>query len=124
MKRIIIIAIILLILVLSTLTVYNNYIDKSKINRIDIRGTVTNISVFGNTTTILVEGQKEDDTYYDKASIRTDVKTLITKDLPSKKINVGEIKIGDKIEVTFTGPVAESYPVQAVAQLINIINQK
>ena len=121
MRRLIIIAIIFVVLLLSAFAVYNNYVDTSKIFRIDIRGTVTNVSRFGDTTTILVEGQRESDTYYDKASIRIDKKTLITKNPFSKVIDISEITVGDKVEVTFIGPVAESYPVQALAELINII---
>jgi len=121
MRRIVLIGIIFVILLLSTLVVYNNYIDKSEIFRIDIRGTVTNITIFGDTATILVEGERETDTYYDKASIRIDQKTLITKTPLSRAIDISEISIGNKVEATFTGPVLESYPVQAVAKLVNII---
>jgi len=121
MKRIVLIAIILIVLGLSIFTVYNNYVDKTKIFRIDIRGTVINVSRFGDTVTILVEGKKDADTYYDKASIRIDKKTLITKVPLSRAIDISEITIGDKVEVTFVGPVAESYPVQAIAELVNII---
>ena len=123
MRRLVLIAIIFVILVLSAVAVYNNYVDTSKIFRIDIRGTVTNVSRFGDTATILVEGQQESDTYYDKASIRIDKKTLITKSPFSKIIDISEITVGDKVEVTFNGPVAESYPVQAVAELINLIGE-
>ncbi|MDD2376811.1 MAG: DUF3221 domain-containing protein [Clostridia bacterium] len=121
MRRIVLFIIILTILTLSIFIVYNNYIDKSKIFKIDIRGTVKNISIFGDTATILVEGQKEADTYYDKASIRIDKKTLITKVPLNRIIDISEITVGDKVEVTFIGPVAESYPVQAVAELVNLI---
>jgi hypothetical protein len=121
MRRIVLIGIIFGILFVSTLVVYDNYVDKSEVFRIDIRGKVTNIAIFGDTATILIEGQQEADTYYDKASISIDQKTLITKTPLSRAIDISEISIGDKVEVTFIGPVRESYPVQAVGKLVNII---
>lgn len=121
MKRIIIIVIIVLILVLCSIAVYDNFVDRSKNLKVDIRGTITNITKFGDTATILVEGQIENDTSYDKASVRIDSNTLITKLALSRSVSISEIKIGDKVEVTFKGAVAESYPVQATAGSVHII---
>lgn len=121
MRRIIIVVIILIVLVLSAIAVYDNFVDVSKNFRIDIRGTITNVTLFGDTASILVEGQIENDTYYDKASVRIDQNTLITKLSLNRSISVSEINVGDKVEVTFKGPVAESYPVQASAELVHII---
>lgn len=121
MKRYVIIAIILIILLLSIIIVSNNYIDKTEDFRIDIRGTITNININGSNGTILVEGKIESDTYNDKASVRINENTLITKLAISRNIDITELKIGDRVEVTFIGPVAESYPVQATGKLIHII---
>ncbi len=121
MKRYVIIAIILIILVLSSIIVFNNYIDKAEDFRIDIRGTITNININGSNGSILVEGKIESDTYNDKASVRINENTLITKQTVNKNIDISQLKVGDEVEVTFIGPVAESYPVQATAKLVRII---
>ncbi len=121
MNKIVIITIIIVVLVLSAVTVYNNFTGKNEEYKVDIRGTVTDINIFGNSSSILVEGQIENDTQYDKASVRIDENTLITKLNLSRSIEISEINIGDIVEVTFIGPVAESYPVQAKAKLVHII---
>lgn len=40
---------------------------------------------------------------------------------PASLDSVAAIKVGTKVRVWFTGPVAESYPVQATAQAVQII---
>jgi beta-N-acetylhexosaminidase len=124
MRRIIIITIIILVLALSMIAVYNNFLDRNKKFRVDIRGTVTNINKITGAATILVEGKIESDTYYDKASVRIENNTLITKLSLSRYVDMSEIKVGDKVEVTFKGAVAESYPVQATAELVHIISDR
>jgi beta-N-acetylhexosaminidase len=84
-------------------------------DKIGIRGIITDLSMNDQqeVTNILVEGNVEEDTIYDKASVS------ITKDT---KINAPEkLKKGMKVEVIFTGPVAESYPVQGRAKVITVI---
>ncbi|MDF2865309.1 MAG: S-layer protein [Clostridia bacterium] len=121
MKRYVIIATILIIFLLSSIIVFNNYIDKAGDFRIDIRGTITNININGSNGSILVEGKIESDTYNDKASVRINENTLITKPAVNKNIDISELKVGDRVEVTFIGPVAESYPVQATGKLVRVI---
>jgi beta-N-acetylhexosaminidase len=121
MKRYVIIATILIIFLLSLVIVFNNYIDKAGDFRIDIRGTITNININGSNGSILVEGKIESDTYNDKASVRINENTLITKPAVNKNIDISELKVGDRVEVTFIGPVAESYPVQATGKLVRVI---
>jgi beta-N-acetylhexosaminidase len=124
MRKIILVVGILVIITLFSIPVFVNYADKHKIDKVDIRGIVQDITMYGNTTSILVEGMIEDDTTYDKASIKIDSNTVITKGLIGKEIYTSKIKIGDKVEVKFTGLVAESYPVQAVAKSINVIESE
>lgn len=95
-------------------------VDKK--NNINIRGKVKNITVRNsNEVNILVEGQIEIDTQYDKASININKDTKIIDNLTNKAIKISDIKVNDKVEVEFTGMVAESYPVQAVAKSLNIL---
>lgn len=84
-------------------------------DKIGIRGIITTVSVNEKeeVTNILVERKVESDTSFDKASV------FITKDT---KVNSPEkLKKGMKVEVIFTGPVAESYPVQGRAKVITVI---
>ena len=93
----------------------------------DVRGIITaaNASkakdVLGS---IRVEGKVEKGlTTYDKASIRITTKTKIEKleGTTRKAATVEDLKVGARIQATFVGPVAESYPVQATAGAILIV---
>ena len=90
---------------------------------IDIRGEITGISKSPDNkiVSILVEGELEEDTSHDKASISIDKSTSIYSATGKDKISIEELKEGMKVEVVFTGPVRESYPVQADAKTIRII---
>jgi hypothetical protein len=93
---------------------------------IDIRGRITSVSAAENGFgSIRVEGQKEPDTNVDKASIRVTSKTHIFRDENGKRIEAGfsDLKIGQRVTAQFTGPVAESYPVQATGGEIVILSQ-
>lgn len=86
---------------------------------IDIRGTITDIvprtdrdsNVLGS---ILVEGRLDADTQYDKANITITNRTRISSP-DGSSLAFEALHVGQRVEVTFTGPVAESYPVQAAA---------
>jgi len=92
--------------------------DNSKAS---IRGYVTEIIISESGANILVEGKIEEDTEFDKASVSINSDTVIKKDGIKGKLNVSDIKRGDKVEVVFTGAVAESYPVQGTAKSIRIL---
>jgi hypothetical protein len=72
---------------------------------------------------LLIEGPQTKDTVYDKASVKltpqTSIKMLVGKELKDAKL--ADLKVGSKVEAVFIGPVAESYPVQATAGEIVII---
>jgi hypothetical protein len=91
-------------------------------NTIGIRGIVTHKSGSGNQGTIMVEGNVEPDTSYDKASVRITKDTLIQKDSMSRNFGLSDIEVGSRVEVIFKGAVAESYPVQGTADAVRILS--
>jgi uncharacterized lipoprotein NlpE involved in copper resistance len=99
--------------------------DNSSDNeKIGIRGEVTNLSKGQDNKTIfiLVEGELESDTMYDKASITITSKTkVIEKDI-RKKLSIDDLKEGMLVEVILEGPVRESYPIQADAKEVRVID--
>ena len=90
-----------------------------------IRGTAKSLVQGKDGITFLVEGSLDKDTLYDKASVTATQNTIVTIKGVNTLIALDftEIKEGQLVEVTFTGPVAESYPVQAQAGIITIIPQ-
>lgn len=90
---------------------------------IGIRGQITEVSKndSGKITSILVEGKVEQDTAYDKASVFIGEKTKIYKNDTKAELKAADLKEGTKVEAVFEGPVRESYPVQADASIIRII---
>lgn len=122
MKKPWIIIIILVIVVLSAIAVYRSFMYNPYDFKVDIRGTITNITVNNEKEGfIFVEGQIEYDTSYDEASIRINKDTTITKGNENRKINITDLKTGDRVEVKFNGPVLESYPVQVTAGYISVL---
>jgi hypothetical protein len=97
---------------------------------VSIRGRVTGVIAAGQGMReahvagfVRVEGAREPDTGYDKASITVTDSTTITIDEKGERRAAGfeAIHEGDSVEATFTGPVRESYPVQATAGRITIV---
>jgi len=90
--------------------------------KVDIRGNISSVQnanpnnqgVFG---TVLIEGKIEKDTGFDKASVRItkSTKLLQRKDGREVAIKFEDLKVGQRVEAAFDGPVAESYPVQTNA---------
>jgi thioredoxin-related protein len=91
---------------------------------IGIRGKVTSITASGENTVIMVEGQIEKDTAYDKASVTIKADTNVVRQEGGKDTAVKpeDIELSDTVEVIFAGPVAESYPVQGTANLVRILS--
>jgi len=96
-----------------------------KEEKIDIRGQITSIGLSDNNeiVSILVEGELEEDTSHDKANIKIDKNTNIYLENSKNKVSVNELQVGMIVEAIFDGPIAESYPVQAKAKVIRIIEQ-
>ncbi len=97
--------------------------------RIDIEGFVSSIwginedpgygEVLGS---ILVDGEDTAGAGYGKASVNVTRETRIWEMTGSgaKSVALEDIEVGLLVQVAFTGPVAESYPVQATASEIVI----
>lgn len=92
----------------------------------DIRGKITSVTESSHPQargSIRIEGNKERDTNYDKAVARVTPRTRLFKMDGGKKVEAqfSDLKVGATVEATFTGPVAESYPVQATASEVVIL---
>jgi beta-N-acetylhexosaminidase len=92
--------------------------------KIGIRGVISDLSRSqdNKVTFILVEGNLESDTMYDKASIAITDKTKIIKKATQKKFLMDDLKEGVQVEVLLEGPVRESYPVQADAKEVRVLD--
>ena len=88
-----------------------------------IRGQVTDITAGEDKIVIHVEGMVEDDTMYDKASVTVDADTAVAAD-DGTLFDMGDIAMGDTVEVVFRGVVAESYPVQGKARSVTVIHNE
>lgn len=95
--------------------------------RPDIRGTITEITsaqgeVLG---AIRIEGTIGEGTEYDKAVVAVTEETEILVRGPDgeEKATFDDLRVGQRVEATFVGPVAESYPVQATAGRIVILEK-
>jgi hypothetical protein len=89
-----------------------------------IRGTVVTIAAPSQVVSgLMVEGHQEADTTYDKASVRVTESTrvFIKQGENYTEASVSALRVGQTVEVWFTGPAAMSYPVQATAQQIVIV---
>lgn len=89
-----------------------------------IRGTITSVTPGdGNLGAIMVEGPAGGATSYDKASVNVaaSTKVLLRGADGYGRLTYTELKVGDAVEVWFTGAVAESYPVQATARAIVVV---
>lgn len=99
----------------------NNGID---IMNVAIRGNITNIQqVDGRAGSVLIEGALEDDTQYDRASVNITDQTRLLKQVGQERVpaTVEDLRVGQRVAAKFTGPVLESYPVQATASEIVIL---
>jgi hypothetical protein len=96
----------------------------------DIRGNITTIhqaeaqrreeGVIGS---VLIEGVIQEDTEFDRASVTITDKTRIFEHAGQehRPVTFESLEIGQRVQARFTGPVMESYPVQATAIEIVIL---
>lgn len=92
------------------------------VQKIDIRGEVKSLVKDGDkVSSIYVEGILSEDTIYDKAYIKLANDTSIATCVKGATSPVQGLHEGSIVEVIFTGPVAESYPIQATADKLRII---
>ncbi|MEW6555684.1 MAG: DUF3221 domain-containing protein [Actinomycetota bacterium] len=96
---------------------------------VDIRGYITSISAFeggqgaGMLGSVLIEGEFEEDTSFDRASatVTEDTRIFIASGGDRTEAEFSDLEVGQYVEAVFTGPVAESYPVQATAAEIVVL---
>jgi hypothetical protein len=91
----------------------------------DIRGTIMDISPGGDDASgsVRIQGIIEADTEYDAAVVRVEDDTDIFRVQNGEPAEAAfaDLEVGQAVEAWFTGPVAESYPVQAKAARIVIL---
>ncbi|PYI51549.1 DUF3221 domain-containing protein [Paenibacillus flagellatus] len=93
---------------------------------VSIRGVVQSVNDVsgGKEKGLFVEGKLEPDTKFDKASIRVKPSTSVyaVKNGKKEKASMNDLHKGQRVEVSFgDNPVAESYPVQAEAEQVVIL---
>ncbi len=98
--------------------------------QVDIRGNITSIhradtqsQEKGIMGSILIEGAIEEDTQFDKASvtITEETRIFLQEGQERRPVTFEALQVGQRVEARFTGPVMESYPVQATAREIVIL---
>src|SRR5262245_29437265 len=100
-------------------------------DRTDVRGEITNLTrvesegdrkLLGRA---LIEGAREPDTKVDKASVTVTSETdlFIKRGDKREPVEFSALKKGQRVEARFTGLVRESYPVQATAAEITILEE-
>ena len=96
----------------------------------DIRGQITDIQqadasnkAQGIIGAILVEGVREQDTQFDRASITITDKTRLLEEQGQDRrpVTFESLKTQQRVQARFIGPVAETYPVRATASEIVIL---
>src|SRR5262249_31598130 len=100
-------------------------------SRIDVRGKIINIDLAKGEShgkvlaRALIEGAKEPDTQVDKAivTVMAETEVFIKRGEERKPADFGALKVGQRVEARFIGPVRESYPVQADAAEITILEE-
>jgi hypothetical protein len=92
---------------------------------VGIRGVVKSIVQGKDGITMLVEGKKEEDTSYDKASVTVNMRSRVLRGTTpvTGQFAFSAIKVGDTVEVVFDGPVSMSYPVMGVARTVGIVSE-
>jgi hypothetical protein len=100
-------------------------------SRIDVRGVITSFTRADGEgrgkvlARVFIEGAKEPDTHVDKASVTVtaETKVFINRDGERKPAEFAALKEGQKVEARFTGEMRLSYPVQADAAEITILEE-
>jgi hypothetical protein len=93
---------------------------------IDIRGEITQLTTPDpgvNTGALVVDGEVEADTKYKKAVVRMKDTTVIQRKQGEEifPASVVDLEVGKRVEIKFTGVVAELNPTQAAAGEITIL---
>jgi len=97
--------------------------------RVDIRGAVTRMTQGSEDPEtlgrLLVEGELEPDTHFDKALVRVTKTTRLFRegDRGREPARFADLAVGQQVAATFDGPVAKSYPPQATAREVVILRR-
>jgi hypothetical protein len=81
-----------------------------------IIGEITALSINKDNISIMVEGEINKDSEYDKASVRIDEESTVF--LNDELTTADSLEEGMEVRVIFEGPVMESYPIQAYAKIV------
>lgn len=102
------------------------------VNKISIRGTISNLRINKNSATFEVKGFKEEDTEYDIAYVKANRLTKVGFGcadsigddgcLNTTLLDYYILSNGDKVEIIFD-EVLETYPVQATAKTILVLTE-
>ena len=97
-------------------------------SEVDVRGAITRIEREGRgkiLARILIEGVKEPDTRGDKAfvDVTDETELFIKRGGERKPAEFAALKAKQRVEARFKGLVRESYPVQATAGEITILEK-
>jgi len=96
----------------------------------DVRGEVKTVSALKSRLylgRLMIDGKKEKDTSHEKASVLVLAAAKVYFWKGGKKVEAtfADVKVGCKVQCVFTGPVAESFPVQGrTTELIIIESPK
>lgn len=100
--------------------------------KVSARGTVTKVTPAadaakdrGILVIVRIEGPRDKAVEHEKAVVKVTTKTKLEKMAGGKKVEakVEDLKEGVKVESVFTGPVLESFPVQATAGSLLILEE-
>jgi hypothetical protein len=93
----------------------------------DITGRLSQLSAAGDldgTVSFLVVADPSSSGAYDRAMVRTTADTVVWAPAGEgrRTLTAAALRDGLRVAVRFTGPVAESYPVQAVAADVEVLS--
>ena len=91
----------------------------------DITGRLSQLSAAADgTASFLVVADPNVSGVYDRAMVRTTADTVVWAPAGEgrRSLASGDLRDGLRVAVRFTGPVAESYPVQAVAADVEVLS--
>jgi len=91
----------------------------------DITGRLSQLSAAADgTVSFLVVADPNVSGVYDRAMVRTTADTVVWAPAGEgrRSLASGDLRDGLRVAVRFTGPVAESYPVQAVAADVEVLS--
>lgn len=96
---------------------------KSNLATFDMQGEITFIQNYDINQCIFVENYDDSKAIYKKAYVNITDETIIQNQGSKKKLSIKDLKMGDYIKVVFEENIIQTYPVQANAKIIEIVNK-